>query len=134
MSHELKYRIALTHVPNIGAVQARLLVNHFGNAKNIFIASVKELENIDGIGTIRAKSIKQFTDFSEADKEIAFVEKHKILPLFLTDEQYPKRMLHCYDAPTLLYYRGNADLNASKIINIIGTRNNTEYGKQKPSN
>ena len=130
MSHELKYRIALSHVPNIGAVQARLLVNHFGNAKNIFTASVKELENIDGIGTIRAKSIKQFTDFSEADKEIAFVEKHKILPLFLTDEQYPKRMLHCYDAPTLLYYRGNADLNASKIINIIGTRNNTEYGKQ----
>ena len=130
MSHELTYRIALTLVPNIGAVQARLLVTHFSNAKNIFTASVKELENIEGIGTVRAKSIKSFTDFSEAEKEIAFVEKHKIQTLFLTDDQYPKRLLHCYDAPTLLYYRGNADLNASKIINIIGTRTNTDYGKQ----
>jgi DNA processing protein len=38
--------------------------------------------------------------------------------------------LHCYDAPTILYYRGNANLNNSKIISIIGTRNNTDYGKQ----
>jgi DNA processing protein len=29
-----------------------------------------------------------------------------------------------------LYYRGNADLNHAKIISIIGTRNNTDYGKQ----
>ena len=39
-------------------------------------------------------------------------------------------MLHCYDAPTVLYYRGNANLNESKIISIIGTRSNTDYGKQ----
>ena len=39
-------------------------------------------------------------------------------------------MLNCYDSPTLLYYKGEADLNASKIIAIIGTRSNTDYAKQ----
>jgi DNA processing protein len=28
-----------------------------------------------------------------------------------------------------LYYRGNADLNASRIISIVGTRNHSDYGK-----
>jgi DNA processing protein len=29
----------------------------------------------------------------------------------------------------MLYYKGNTDLNSSKIIAIVGTRNNNEYGK-----
>jgi len=29
-----------------------------------------------------------------------------------------------------LYYRGSADLNNAKVISIIGTRSNTDYGKQ----
>ena len=37
--------------------------------------------------------------------------------------------MNCYDSPALLYYRGNADLNASKIISVVGTRNNSAYGK-----
>lgn len=130
MNNELLYRIALTKVPNIGSVQAKLLALHFGNAEAIFKASKKELEELDGIGTIKAKSIKSYEGFDEAESEIAFIEKHKIEAIFLTDINYPKRLLHCYDSPTILYYRGNADLNASKIISIIGTRNNTDYGKQ----
>ena len=29
----------------------------------------------------------------------------------------------------MLYYRGTANLNTSKIISVIGTRDNTDYGK-----
>jgi DNA processing protein len=130
MSADLLCQIALTKVPTIGAVQAKILVLHFGNAEEIFKASQKELERIEGIGEIKAKCIKTYDDFTTVEEEIKFVEKYKIQPLFLTDKGYPKRLLACYDSPTLLYYRGNADLNASKIISIIGTRNNTDYGKQ----
>lgn len=130
MTNDLLYQISLTLVPNIGPVQAKILTEHFGNAEDIFKASKKELGNIEGIGEVRAKCIKMFDDFSFAEKEIAFVEKYKIQTLFLKDKNYPKRLLNCYDSPTLLYYRGNADVNSSKIINIIGTRNNTDYGRQ----
>ncbi len=130
MQQELLYRIALTAVPNIGPVQAKILVDHFGNAEDIFKAKKDFLENIEGIGTARAKNIKNFTDFAAVEQEIEFIEKYKIQTLFLTDHQYPKRLLNCYDAPTMLYYRGNADLNSSKIVSIVGTRNNTDYGRQ----
>lgn len=130
MANELLYQVALSMVSNIGPVQAKILVEQFDTAENIFKATKKELENIEGIGTAKAKSIKTFADFAGAESELTFTEKYKIDILFLKDPKYPKRLLNCYDPPTILYYRGNADLNASKIINIIGTRTHTDYGKQ----
>ena len=130
MNNELLHQLALTLVPNIGDVQAKILIQHFGEVSAIFKAKTSTLEKIEGIGSVRAKSIKEFDDFHIAEKEQEFIEKYKIKTFFLTDKDYPKRLLNCYDSPTLLFYKGTADLNASKIVAIVGTRTNTEYGKQ----
>jgi DNA processing protein len=130
LTNDLLYQIALTLVPNIGCVQAKILIEHFHDAPSVFKAKESGLKNLEGIGEVRARSIKSFTDFSKAEEEIEFIEKYKIKPLFITDKEYPKRLLNCYDSPTLLFYKGTADLNASKIIAIIGTRNHTDYAKQ----
>jgi DNA processing protein len=130
MNGDLLYQLALTQVPQIGHVHARILTQHFGTAANIFKAPPWQLEKIEGIGSVRAHSIRSFKGLKEAEKELAFIEKHRIRTLFLADPDYPQRLLHCYDPPTLLFYRGNANLNASHIVSVIGTRNNTEYGQQ----
>jgi DNA processing protein len=129
MNKDLLYQIALTLIPNIGPVQAKILLQQFEPA-DIFKAKRSSLEKTEGIGSIKANNIKDFNEFKIAEDEIAFIEKYRIKTLFLTDNDYPKRLLNCYDSPTLLYYKGDADLNASKIIAVIGTRNHTEYGKQ----
>src|SRR5580698_2898113 len=109
MNNDLLYQIALTLVPNIGDVHAKALINIYGNAESIFKAKRKELESIEGIGTVRAKSIKEFENFSSSEEEIKFIEKYKITPLFIADKPYPQRLLNSYDSPVLLYYRGNVD-------------------------
>lgn len=129
MNNDLLYQIALTLVPGVGCVQAKTLIEAYGDAASVFKAKKKELSALENIGLISAANIKSFEDFSVAEAEIEFIEKYKIQPLFITGKNYPQRLLNCYDPPTLLYYRGNADLNASRIINIIGTRNHTDYGK-----
>jgi DNA processing protein len=129
MHTDLLYQIALTLIPNIGPVQAKILLQQFEPAE-IFKAKRSSLESMEGIGSIRANNIKGFDDFKTAEQEIGFIEKYKISPVFITDDQYPKRLLNCYDSPVLLYYRGEANLNASKIIAVIGTRSHTEYGRQ----
>ena len=129
MPDDLLYEIGLTLIPSIGAVHAKALVEHFGDAKKVFAAKRKEFTQVEGITELKVNAIKEFEDFSEAEHEIAFIEKYKIQPLFITDKNYPQRLLHCYDAPSMLYFRGNANLNASKVISIIGTRDNTDYGK-----
>jgi DNA processing protein len=131
MNNDLLYQIALTLVPNIGDVRAKALIETYGDAQSVFKAPKKQLENIEGLGTVGAGSIKAFHDFSACEAEIAFIEKYKISPLFITDEDYPKRLLNCYDSPPLLYYRGNGDLNKNKFVAIVGTRNHSDYGKQQ---
>lgn len=129
MNNELLYQIALTLIPNIGCVQARNLLEHL-EAEEIFKAKKSTLEKMDGLGEVRIKSIKAFANFDWAEKELAFIEKYKIQPLFIGSANYPQRLLNCYDAPILLYYCGNADLNQSKIIAVVGSRTHTDYGRQ----
>src|SRR5687768_3237046 len=130
MHNDLIYQLSLPRVQYIGYVHAKILAQHFPTAKAIFEAKKSDLERIEGIGEIRARSIKQFSAFREAEAEIFFIEKYKIQPLFLSDPGYPQRLLHCYDPPTMLFYKGNANLNAPKTVAIVGTRNNTDYGRQ----
>lgn len=129
MQKELLYQVALTLVPNIGDINAKALVTRFGSAEAVFHAPKKVLDEIEGIGAMRSNSIRHFKDFNRAEEEIEFIKKYKITPLFFTNKNYPQRLLNCCDSPALLYYKGNADLNSSKIIAIVGTRNNQEYGK-----
>jgi DNA processing protein len=130
MRSELVYRLALTLVPSIGDVHARQLVEHFGNATSVFNASIQQLEKVEGLGPSKALCIQRFTDFDKAEKERHYIEKYGLRTLFLTDKDYPQRLLNCYDAPILLFYKGTANLNASRMLGIVGSRNHTEYGRQ----
>lgn len=127
---EVLYQIALTQVAGIGAVQAKNLIEQFDTAEAVFKAKRNQLSAVPGIGDFRVNNIKAFTEFHIGEEEVKFCEKHHIKILTLKDADYPQRLLHCYDAPTVLFYRGNANLNAQKIISVIGTRTNSDYGKQ----
>ncbi|TAH08956.1 MAG: DNA-protecting protein DprA [Sphingobacteriia bacterium] len=129
MHADLRHRIALTMVPTIGPVLQKKLLEHFSNPADIFKASKTALCQIDGIGEWTASNIKGWNDFKRVDEEMNFIQKHAIQPLMIGDHFYPTRLMNCYDAPTLLYYKGNALLNETRIISIIGTRTNSHYGR-----
>ena len=64
-----------------------------------------------------------------AEVELNYDLHHDIQPLCLIDEHYPQRFKDCPDAPLILFYKGNADLNQKRIINMVGTRKCTLYGE-----
>ena len=66
---------------------------------------------------------------SRAETELEFDMNHGIVPLCFNDRNYPKRLAECADAPLVLYYKGNADVNQRRIISIVGTRRCTLYGR-----
>ena len=129
MHPDLWHRIALTMVPTIGPVLQKKLLDHYSNVADIFKASKTALCQIEGIGEWTASKIIGWNDFDRVDKELNFIQKHSIEPLFIGNSLYPQRLINCHDAPTLLYYKGNALLNEKKIISVIGTRTNSHYGK-----
>ncbi len=125
----LKFQIALTLIPGVGDINGKKLINHCGGVEAIFKEKKHNLLKIPGIGEYVANSIHNHEIFDKVDKELLFIEKYNIKPLFYLDKAYPSRLKNCIDGPLLMYYMGNADLNKPKVISIVGTRKATEYGK-----
>ncbi len=128
---QLKYQIALTMIPKVGGITAKKLIAYCGGLEGVFAEKKANLMKIPGIGEFIAKAVSGHGVFKEAEKEIEFIKKNQITTLFYTDANYPSRLKHCDDGPILLFYKGNPDLNSDKVIAVVGTRNITEYGKQK---
>ena len=124
---ELYHQLALTFVPGIGYKTGRVLLERFGSATAIFKVPLKELKTIEGISEIKAKGFRDADLFNKAEQELAFIQKHDITPIYF-GHNYPERLANCSDAPLLLFYKGNANLNAAKTVAIVGTRKNTDYG------
>jgi len=122
--------IALTLCPGIGHRGAKRLVDEVGSAVEVF----QRRNEITDLVPDAAPRVSEALDcpeaFQHAEKEMEFVEKNHITCLTLQDEAYPSRLRECEDAPVALFFKGHADLNKLHVIDMVGTRKATDYGKQ----
>ena len=127
---EILYTMALTRVPNINLQNLHILLDELGSATAVF-------EHRKDVLDILPQANKKLQDalalmeiqIPRAEEELKFTQKNNIQCLCLKDDAYPIRMRECPDAPLLVYYKGNANLNARHVLAIVGTRQITEYGK-----
>lgn len=129
MDQERLSLLALYFIPGIGNRLLRQLIAYCGSAEAVFKLPKGKLLKIPGIGPVAVKSIQEKRTFSQAEQEITLAGKKLTNILFYTDATYPTRLKEIDDAPVILYVKGITNLNASKIVGIVGTRNATEYGK-----
>ncbi len=125
---EVFYRIALSLADGIGSRTAKSLLQHFGSAKAVFEASPKDLCVVEHMGLKKAKGLRDGMDTGRVEEELKFIERSHIKVLFFDGKEYPRRLRECTDGPALLYYRGDADLNAERVVAIVGTRRHSSYG------
>ncbi len=130
MDTTLHFKLALSMIPGVGGVLARNLVAYVGSVEGIFNEPVAKLVKIPGIGEVNARRIREKEVLLRAEKELQFIEKHQVTVYFYLDENYPRRLRSCPDAPVLFFSSGNVRLDAEKVISVVGTRNATEYGRQ----
>ena len=124
--------IALTMLrPALSPLQLMQLCRQAGDATAL-VDNYDRLEEVLPSPSDKLKTVFQSMPdaLDRANMELDFCEKHQIQVLIPTDTAYPQRLKNCEDAPLVLYYRGNADLNSARIINIIGTRRCTFYGQE----
>jgi len=130
LNQDLIYQIGITLVKGIGNITAKQLVENVENVALLFKEKKHVVEKISGLPRRIINEIHNPDVLNRAEKEVRFIEKKRVTPLFITDPDYPNRLKECVDAPVMLYYCGKADLNSEKIISIVGTRNSTVYGKE----
>ncbi len=126
---ELLSLIALQDIPGVGSITAKRLLENVGSATKIFEHRTDLPLMIPSIQPSLIKALDCPAAHQRAERELEFIDKHHITCIGFHDEEYPYRLRECDDAPTLLFYRGNASLNPRRVISIVGTRKCTDYGR-----
>ncbi len=129
MESEKIYWLGFSAFPGIGPLRFKLLLSYFGSAKKAWEAGEEELIKI-GLGE---KLTAQFAAFRRKISLPAYlkeVQSKNIKIITLIDKEYPSLLAEIFDAPFVLYVRGNLDCSKKETIGVVGTRMMTGYGRE----
>ena len=130
MEQEIFYAMALTRLTNFNYQQALELYRAVGSAQQLYEHRHEIGDIIKDASPRLTEALKDWDEpMRRAECEMKFMEEHRIRALTLNDDDYPQRLTECPDAPIILYYKGQADLNQERIVSIVGTRRMTTYGQ-----
>ena len=121
--------LALSYVQGLGVALYPRRVEAVGSATAIFDNLSDLSQVLPGASPRLVRLLSDPVAFERAEKELEFAEKHGIDIISYNDDNYPYRLRECSDAPIILYAKGNLNLNASRVVSVVGTRRTTEYGK-----
>lgn len=114
----------------MGDILAKKLIATVGSAEAVFSEKKHLLQKINGIGSFTIQHLLDESNLKIVEKELDYIQRHKIKYTYFLDNDYPQNLQHCIDAPILLFQDGNMNLSNDRIISIVGTRNMTRYGQE----
>ena len=130
MKDEIFYTMALTRISNFNYATALELYRAVGSAQLLYEHRSDIGDILKDVSPRLMEALKNWDKpMKRAETELKYMEEHGIRALTLTDDDYPQRLTECPDAPIIIYYIGNTDLNQAKIVSIVGTRRCTQYGQ-----
>jgi len=130
MSNDIQYWVAFSQISKIGPIRFNRLLNYFPDIATAWQASIRELvesgieENVAEEFIIKRQEINPEAEWEKLQKE-------NIKVITIKNNNYPRLLKEIYNAPYLLYYKGNIEnINNNFNIAIVGTRKVSPYGKQ----
>ena len=130
-SETLIQKVALSMIPGVNAELVRNLMERGITCRDFFTTDFSDERFGTDCALRRAAGIDSMhrdEALFRAGKEVEFMERHNIRAYSLYDDDYPMLLREIPDAPVVLYKIGNADLDAEKLVSIVGTRRPTNYG------
>ena len=126
---ELKYWVAFTRIPHVGPARFRLLEQRFGTLERAWGAGLTELRG-EGLDSRAARSVATSKLAIDPDDELPRLADSGARALTWHDEEYPARLKEIYDAPPVLFVRGELAPEDDRSVAVVGTRKATAYGRE----
>lgn len=127
--NDLKYWVAFSRHPKIGATRLTKLFNFFHSMEEAWRASFSELraagldENVASDFLAKKMTIDPAAEWDKLVKE-------NIGILTINDEKYPKLLKEIWNPPAILYVRGQFPEDDELNLAVVGTRKISPYGRQ----
>jgi len=127
--NELKYWVAFSQIPQIGAMRFKLLLAYFESMKEAWNGSSSQYKNA-GIDKKTVDQVIKGKQNIDPDFELDKIQKQNVQVITIKDKNYPTSLAQIYNPPALFYYKGNLNILDRPCLSVVGTRKITNYGKR----
>ena len=127
---DVKYWLWLTQTGGLSTAAAHKYLRHFGSVKKLYFAAAEDYRLVP---EAREPEVRKLMNkkLDAAEKIEAECRKLGIRIMSLYDADYPDRLRNIYDAPLVLYVKGELPIiDDTPCIAIVGTRKAHQYGQR----
>ena len=125
MTDELFYTIAFSLLPSFNNKNRKIILEKFGSASAIYEERKKGQHAFPLFDLLHKNILTGPWPLQEAAEEMKFMQQHGIQGFSVLHKNYPNRLVHCPDPPTVLYVKGESNFNLPQLISIVGSRQHT---------
>ncbi len=129
IEEDKKYWLGVNMISTITPQRFHLLLNHFPSVEAIWKASTAELKSIEGLEDEAAEKFCNQRNEDDLRKELEKIEKLDLEIVTMAGSEYPESLRTIDKPPPVLYIRGNYVEEDQLGVAMVGTRKNTNYGK-----
>lgn len=129
---DLKFWVALSSIPQLGAARFKLLEGYFGELELAWGASASQLRDA-GLDSRTAQEVASARSSVDPDGLMAELENAGVCAASWSCDAYPPRLKEISNPPPVLYYRGDIRPQDEWSVAVVGTRKPTSYGREAAS-
>lgn len=121
--------ISLSAFNGFGVTRLKILFDYYSSYKKIWYSDESELIKIG----VNRKLVNQFLTFRNIFNFTEYISDNRnreIKIITIIDKNYPINLKEIDCAPICLYMIGNILSKDSESVSIVGSRNNSDYGKE----
>lgn len=105
-----------------------LIENNFLDIENLINASDKEIYDLKNINTNIKENIVKYKSLAYLDRIKENLYNKSIEYICSDDKNYPINLKYIYDAPKVLFYKGDINIANKMSLAMVGSRKPTDYG------
>ena len=126
---DLKYWVALSTIPHLGAARFRRLESYFDSMERAWLAKPEELRQ-SGLDSRAAHEVVSGRRQLDPDAMMASLARAGVTGTNWNGSDYPQRLKQISDPPPVMYYVGEIMEEDEWSVAIVGTRRPTAYGRK----
>jgi DNA processing protein len=129
VTEDLEYWVGFSRVPGIGPVRLRALLDHFGDIRGAWNASIATLQAI-GFDRRTTETFLDLRSKLDLAAELARVSELGVTVLTWDSPDYPSLLKAIPNPPPVLYVQGEFLPQDEWALGVVGTRRATVYGRE----
>jgi DNA processing protein len=126
---DVRFLVGLSLLPGIGPARFHRLLDRHKEPERAWRASESELV-ASGVDVKSMPELLKKRSTLSLDDEMERLARLDVSVLTIFDPAYPPRLKEIYNAPPLLYVKGEITRQDDQSVGVVGTRGPTVYGKE----